>query len=257
MRGVRCVTFDLTGTLYEFCLPVGEMYALKAVEMGFKSYQDSALMKKSFGVAYRQALLENPCYGHDERVWWKALVRQSLSLYSQSVGHSVESSLESQELTFDRYFRSVYQVYGSREAFSVYPEVKDVLEGLRSRGLLIGVLTNSPLRTVDCTLPLLSLHRHFDFAVSCMDAGCEKPNKGIFDYSLRVVEQVCGSTVRPDEIVHVGNDPQLDFSGALDAGWRAVLVDRQSNVEKAHASSCGRSAVVRDLRELLSLIEDR
>ncbi len=50
--------------------------------------------------------------------------------------------------------------------------------------------------------------------------------------------------LKPDELLLVGDDPANDYQGALAAGWRAILVDRDDRFEGTRR--------VRNLMELVS-----
>ena len=72
----------------------------------------------------------------------------------------------------------------------------------------------------DEVLTRFALVGHVDFAVSSRDAGAEKPYAPIFLAALK------RAGVQPDETVHVGDQLEADIAGALNAGLRAVLIDR-------------------------------
>lgn len=78
----------------------------------------------------------------------------------------------------------------------------------------VGALTNG---NCDVSLHLSAL---FDFAVTAADAGAPKPHLPPF---LAAAES---AGCHPAEIVHVGDSIESDLVGALDAGMRAVLLNR-------------------------------
>lgn len=57
----------------------------------------------------------------------------------------------------------------------------------------------------------------------------EKPDSHIFEEAVRRLR------LKPDRIVHFGDEPVDDFSGAVAAGLRAVLIDGR-NVHSTHAN---------------------
>jgi FMN phosphatase YigB (HAD superfamily) len=61
----------------------------------------------------------------------------------------------------------------------VLSDAKDFLDWIandeRGRSYSLGILTNSPIRTVETTVPLTGIHNLFQWFVSCQDIGVEKP----------------------------------------------------------------------------------
>ena len=66
----------------------------------------------------------------------------------------------------------------------------------------------------------LDLRQYFDAIFVSSEIGHEKPNIEAFEFVRQSVQPVLRST----ECVHVGDCPTNDGSGAVSAGWRAVLV---------------------------------
>ncbi|KOO52883.1 had-superfamily hydrolase [Chrysochromulina tobinii] len=90
------------------------------------------------------------------------------------------------------------------------------LQALRRAGLTVGACTNG-----NCDVRLhAEVVEFFDFTVSAGDAGATKPSAAPFWMAAHA------AGCRPSEMVHVGDDVVTDLKGALDAGFRAVLVSR-------------------------------
>jgi putative hydrolase of the HAD superfamily len=85
--------------------------------------------------------------------------------------------------------------------------------------------------------------RYFDGLVVSAVSGVEKPDPGIFEEALEA------SGVDRHRVVHVGNDPVTDISGAAEVGIDTVLVDRGGNVFAPEATF-----VIRDLSELPDVV---
>lgn len=75
-----------------------------------------------------------------------------------------------------------------------------------------------------------------DMVITSYEAGEEKPHKLIFDVAKRqaqrFVESMHGKTtesVSADNwiFIHVGDDYQKDYRGAIDAGWNSFLLPRE------------------------------
>ena len=104
-----------------------------------------------------------------------------------------------------------------------YDDVLACLASLRARGLRVGALTNGNADVFACP----TLAPLFDFSVSAADAGAMKPHLAPFLAAAAAAE------VPPNAIVHVGDSPESDVSGALAAGMRAVLLDRRGSADTA------------------------
>jgi len=119
----------------------------------------------------------------------------------------------------DRAARDIYEEWSACHHFSLYEEVPEVLHQLRSRGLIIGLISN----TQRC---LASFQSHFAldgvFAVRVSSAahGYMKPHPSIFQTAL---EQ---AGVAPAESMMVGDSLVHDVLGARRLGMRAVLISR-------------------------------
>ena len=86
---------------------------------------------------------------------------------------------------------------------------------------------------------------HFHASVSAHEFGVGKPDVRIFHAAASA------AGVRPDEVLHVGDDPALDILGALDAGMQTVWVNRSDHVWKHEAQP---HASVSDLWQLCGLL---
>jgi FMN phosphatase YigB (HAD superfamily) len=87
----------------------------------------------------------------------------------------------------------------------------------------------------------LSIDTCFSTIVISALVGVEKPDRRIFQ---RAAENV---SVRVERAVHVGDDPLLDYRGALDAGMFPFLLDRKGD---GHGDGSPMRTIT-DLRELL------
>lgn len=130
---------------------------------------------------------------------------------------------------FDRFFRRVYQHYGSLDGYQKLPDAVPFLDWLQNeKRYSLGVTTNTPVRTVETVLPMNGFHDYFQWFICSQDIGIEKPNKEIFDKSY---ERALFWTpdLKREEILHIGDSMEADFCGAKAAGFQALLLDRSDN----------------------------
>ena len=103
--------------------------------------------------------------------------------------------------------------------FRAFPDALPLLRTLKARGLRVVAASNW-----DASLPegleRAGLAPHLDGAVSSAVAGAAKPDPAVFRAALEL------AGCEPREAFHVGDSPQGDVEGALDAGVRVALLDR-------------------------------
>lgn len=112
--------------------------------------------------------------------------------------------------------------------FALFPGAIELLDGLRARGLKLGIVSNWSAR-LPSLLERLELARRVDFVLCSAIERLEKPDPQIFEKALRL------AGVRADESLHAGDDFEKDVLGAQRVGIRAVLVDhaRKADVRRA------------------------
>lgn len=86
-----------------------------------------------------------------------------------------------------------------------------MLAALREQGCLLGALSNG-----NADIRRVGLGDYFDFALNADALGVGKPDAAAFAAALG------RAGVLPVEAVHVGDNPQDDIAGALNAGMHAV-----------------------------------
>lgn len=103
--------------------------------------------------------------------------------------------------------------------WSVYPEVPEVLSGLRASGYRLSVVSNWD-SSLPALLDRLDLSRHFDHIIVSALIGSSKPSARIFEVALS------HASVSPSEALHVGDSLEEDYEGARSLGLDALLLDR-------------------------------
>ncbi len=115
--------------------------------------------------------------------------------------------------------REIYEEWSACHHFSLYDDVPEVLRGLHSRGLTIGLISNTQ-RCLSSFQSHFALDGLFTVTVSSAAHGHMKPHPSIFQAALGQA----GASA--DEAVMVGDSPAHDIAGARALGMRAVLVAR-------------------------------
>ncbi len=119
--------------------------------------------------------------------------------------------------------RAIYEQWSVNHHFEMYDDVAPVLESLQKRGLIVGAISNSH-RSLDAFREHFSLANIITVSVSGAEHGYMKPHRSIFD------EALARAKVTAAESIMVGDSFKHDIEGALQAGWRAVLLRRSGEV---------------------------
>lgn len=104
--------------------------------------------------------------------------------------------------------------YLARNAVELFAEVRPALERLARR------YTLASLSNGNADVRLIGLDDVFSFSLNAIEAGAAKPEALMFDLACRRLG------ARPEQIVHVGDDPEHDVRGAANAGFRTAWLNR-------------------------------
>jgi putative hydrolase of the HAD superfamily len=217
---LQAVTFDVGGTLIQPWPSVGAVYADVASRRGILT-ANPAELERRFRSCWR-AREESP----HSRTGWEALVDE--------VFQGLCSDPPSRT-----FFPELYDRFASPETWRIFDDVDPALEDLRRKGLRIGVISNWDERLRPLMRGLGLANQFQSMTISC-EAGFAKPAPGIF---AAAAEQL---GVRPESILHVGDDWERDVRGAAAAGFRSVQIRRDAGVQVA--------STLTDLRELTTWI---
>jgi putative hydrolase of the HAD superfamily len=102
----------------------------------------------------------------------------------------------------------------ARNAVVPFAEVRSTLERLARR------YTLASLSNGNADLRLIGLDDVFAFSLNAIEVGAAKPEPPMFELARRRL------AARPEQIVHVGDDPEHDVKGGRNAGFRTVWVNR-------------------------------
>lgn len=108
-----------------------------------------------------------------------------------------------------------YEVFiAARNVVDLYPEAGAALEQLAAR-YPIGALTNG-----NADLVRIGIDHHFTFHIGAREHGVPKPHVSIFQAACQRL------ALAPEQVLHVGDDPELDVIGAQGAGMRTAWINR-------------------------------
>jgi putative hydrolase of the HAD superfamily len=176
--------------------------------------------------ARRAALVDlkrHPELDHDEEIWIRFTQRIIEGMGGRGDTYAAAAEMEG--------------AWALAHHFELYEDALPVLDAVRTRGLRVGLLSNSAR-----DLGLFVAHHGLavDAVLTSGVHGKTKPHETIFRRMLELLEVVAGDAVM------VGDTVEDDVDGALAVGMRAVLVDREGRYPGMDS--------IGDLRALLNVI---
>ena len=225
---LRAVTLDLDDTLWAIAPVV--LRAEQALHDWLVAHCPAVASRyplPAMRALREQVARENPHLAHD----FTAQRRLMLSAAIRACG---EDELHV-DPAFDAYFEA-------RNRVDLYPEVAQALARI-SRCVPIAALTNG-----NADLGRIGLTQHFRFTLGAREFGAAKPDPAIF---LAACERLgCA----PEQVLHVGDDAEMDVVGARRAGLRAAWLHR-GDASWNHHPEHAPERVLRHLGELADWVE--
>ncbi|MEU9194769.1 HAD family hydrolase [Streptomyces hundungensis] len=104
-------------------------------------------------------------------------------------------------------------------AWSLFPDALPVLDVL-AEDYRHAVLSNSSLRNQERKLRTLGVRDRFEALLCAAELGIAKPEAAAFHAGCEALG------LPPEDVVYVGDQPDIDARGAVDAGLKGVWLDR-------------------------------
>jgi putative hydrolase of the HAD superfamily len=209
---IKAIFFDAAGTLFHLTKTVGDHYALVGHEVGLDF--DARKLDRAFHTAWQQMPQRPPIdepRADDDKGWWRQLVDRVLNQVAPSLS----------EFDRDNFFEVAYEYFAEGGVWDLYPEVPGVLVKLRPR-FQLAVISNFDGR-LRFILQHLGISKYFTHTFISSELGADKPDPEIFRRALKVIN------LKPDEVLHVGDDPERDWQAATVAGLSVFRLDRPRN----------------------------
>jgi len=211
-KSLKAIFFDAVGTLFYLTKTVGDHYALVGSELGLTldaHELDRAFYTASAKMPPRSAI--NGPREDDDKGWWRELV----DLVLDQAAHSLS------KLDRDNFFEVAYEHFAEAGVWEAYPEVFGVLEKLEPR-FQLAVISNFDGR-LRLILEHLGISKFFEHVFVSSEIGADKPDPEIFARSLKFID------LKPNQVLHVGDDVNRDWKAAAAAGLLIFKLDRQTN----------------------------
>ncbi|MGY0018925.1 HAD family hydrolase [Streptomyces sp. YJ-C3] len=202
---IRAVVWDIDDTIFDYAT---------ADTTGMRAHLTTEGLLGAFGTAER-ALAR-----------WKALTREHWARFETGevdwegqrrdrVRAFVGEALDDAEA--DAWFTRYLAHYEA--AWSLFPDTVPALDTLAGT-YRHAVLSNSSLRNQDRKLRALGVRDRFEAVVCAAELGVAKPEAAAFH---AVCEQL---DLAPHEVAYVGDQPDTDARGAVEAGLTGIWLDR-------------------------------
>jgi len=207
---IKAISFDAVGTLFYLTKTVGDHYVYVGREVGLDF--DAKELERAFHAAWKEmpkrAAIDGP-RENDDRGWWRKLVDVVLDQVAPSLS----------EFDRDNFFEIAYEHFAEAGVWELYPEVPEVLEKLRPP-LQLAVISNFDGR-LRFILQHLGISKFFTHIFVSSEVGADKPDPEIYRRALKFID------LKPNEVLHVGDDPERDWEAASAAGLSIFRLDRR------------------------------
>ena len=158
----------------------------------------------------RRAAIASP-RENDDKGWWRDLVDLVLARVAPSLS----------EVDRDNFFEIAYEHFAESGVWELYPEVSDVLKQLQLR-FELAVISNFDGR-LRFILQHLGIAKFFAYIFISSEIGADKPDPEIYRRALKLID------LKPNEVLHVGDDPERDWEAAGVAGLPIFRLQRPNN----------------------------
>ncbi len=206
---IKAVSFDCAQTLLEVRWDA-HLVAIESAQLAGLSLPSSAANDYRRLFSSRHLEWAQACSRHypakTSDVFWQTLSQDWLDLYGQK--EQAEKVIEASHSVF----------FGPESrVFKPFPGAADALKELKSAGMKLIVLSNWD-DSLEKALKHCSLHEPFDFIYASLIEGAEKPDPAFFELAQKDLG------LEPHEILHIGDNPLDDGIGALNVGWKTLLI---------------------------------
>lgn len=214
----KLCTFDVTNTLLKFKVPVGEQYAKVGRIYGVD--REPTQITSAFSHNWKEMNSRYPNFGCTQglssKEWWGKLVEKTFSIEGV---HMTDKQLHCIS-------NHLYDIYKNNVCWELVPGALELLRLLKERNITVGVISNFDER-LESVLCAYDLYSYFNFVLASYIVQVAKPERKIFDMALNYVPNA-----KSLDALHVGDDFKLDYEGAKNAGWNALLICDKTKKEK-------------------------
>jgi putative hydrolase of the HAD superfamily len=161
-------------------------------------------------------------------------------------------AIRAQHENFELGEAQVLRVLEAALVFRVFPEVREVLDNFKARGVKMGVLSNWDF-SLHHILDSAGLSEYFSFVLPSSEAGVQKPAREFFSLAWQRARREY-SRLQRRQCWYVGDHYDGDVLGAREAGMKPIwLVRAERDLASGELREDKEVPRIADLRGLLSL----
>jgi putative hydrolase of the HAD superfamily len=213
MKQIRLISFDLFETLVHF----------KAHNFDSRVTLDKAIQSSSNAPSIPFEDLYNSyrriITSHMRNYEIEVEIRNDDVLLDIWKNHQIEETPRLKEIAYEimtAYFSDVVHLV------EPFPDVSETLQFLKDDGLVLILTSNHSWAPNGMDiLNHYKLNHFFDHILFSADIGFRKPSPKIFEHISNLYPEM-----KPDSIIHCGDDLIADISGALKYGFKASWINR-------------------------------
>lgn len=223
MKPYEWILFDADETLFEFDALRGLklMFSRFGVDFSAADFSEYQLVNKPLWVQYQ-----------DGEITAAQLQHQRFQSWAQRLGET-PNALNSAFLS------------AMADICAPLHGAANLLNALRGK-VKLGIITNGFTELQQIRLERTGFRDHFDVLIISEQVGIAKPHRGIFDHALSLM----GHPVR-EQVLMVGDNPDSDILGGLNAGLHTCWVNLNNKPAPAHITPHYEVSSLAELESLL------
>jgi len=209
----RHLFFDLDHTLWDF-----ESNARSTLSELYQSLELEKRGVTNFGLFYTNYLQ------HNEKLWERyrnGFLKQE-DLRIKRMRHSLLDFKIADEQLAQAMSARFLELLPTRNI--LFPFTKEMLQYLTDKGYTLHLITNGFEEVQYKKLKYSGIDGYFKEVITSESSGCLKPNKEIFEYAFHKANAL------PSESIMIGDTPDVDIKGAMNAGIDQVFVNHHGIV---------------------------
>lgn len=236
---MKCVIFDIDGTLIDEAHRLEVQTDSVAKWFGDSSEEKQSVIDEFFAVNDRAQVLKNQ--GQPQ-------FKNNIPWYMQEIGHKLGVNVSEEEAKImAEKWSSAYD--DSHENPQLFPDVVDVLQALREKGVEMLVASGNTEKTRKIILSQTGIEDYFEAIYTAIDIGFQKQDVRFWQVVLREINYA------PGEIVVVGNQINDDVVHPQSLGLTTVLVNRPGVLRKNLGSKdVAPDYTINDLQRLVEIV---
>lgn len=238
----KMISFDLTDTLVRFKRPPAIEYAETATALGFPNV-DAAKLSAQFPDNFKKMNIQYPNFGRNKIGWedfWEILIANTFK--SAGTPLSVDDAYRLTNVLIDK--------FETEECYELQDGAVELIEKIKGIDKLVAVVSNFDPR-LKFLIENMKLPE-IDIVVGSYEVGVAKPDPRIYDVAIKLSY----FKAMPDESLHIGNTPELDYIAAKEAEWTSALITNGKSDWLLHKEKINENHVFESLRDFITKLEN-